>query len=91
MIFDAPADLDFEEDGTHVIEPIPQAKDPVKVADRAVQLASGKVTSVTGVIIDMPTESICVHGDRPNAPAVAKAVHERLIAEGYVISSAFTR
>jgi UPF0271 protein len=56
-----------------------------------VQLATGKVTSVTGVIIDMPTESICVHGDRPNAPEVAKAVHERLIAEGYVISSAFTR
>ena len=90
VIFDAPADLDFEEDGTHVIEPIPQAKDPDMVADRAVQLATGKVTSVTGVIIDMPTESICVHGDRPNAPAVAKAVHERLIAEGYVISSAFT-
>lgn len=91
VVFDAPADLDFEQDGTHVIEPIPQAKDPLKVADRAAQLAGGKVTSVSGVIIDMPTESICVHGDRPNAPAVAKAVHERLTAEGYTVTSAFAR
>lgn len=89
VVFDAPADLDFEQDGTHIIEAVPQAKDPHAVATRAVQLAEGRVPCITGEMIEMPTESICVHGDRPNAPIVARTVHERLTAEGIAVRSVF--
>jgi len=85
VIFDAPADLDYNDDGSHRIEPIPHAKDPDAVGRRAVELAHGTVTSFTGATINMPAESICVHGDRPNAVEVAKGVRLHLENAGVEI------
>lgn len=87
VVFDAPADLDYNEDGSHRIEPIPQAKDPDEVGRRAVELAHGRVTSVSGSTIVMPAESICVHGDRPNAVDVARGVRKHLSEAGVEIRS----
>jgi len=87
VVFDAPADLDYNEDGSHRIEPIPHAKDPAQVGARAVELALGRVTSISGGVIDMPAESICVHGDRPNAVEIAKAVRSQLQQAGVEITS----
>ena len=44
---DVPADLDYNEDGSHPIEPISQAKDPDEDGRRAVYLAHGRVPSVS--------------------------------------------
>ena len=90
VVFDAPADLDYNDDGSHRIEPVPQAKDPQKVAERAVELAGGTVTSYSGAVIDMPAESICVHGDRPNAVEIARQVRSHLEKAGVGISSMTT-
>lgn len=76
------ADLDFDDNGFNVIEPVPAAKDPEAVAARAILMAGGKVDTVTGATIPMPVTSLCIHGDRPNAVAVATAVRRRLEAEG---------
>ena len=66
--------------------------DAAEAAQRLITfLDTGRMPVIDGDPIKLAAQSICVHGDRPNAPAVAKAVHNRLIAEGYVISSAFTR
>ena len=80
------ADLDFDDYGINIVEPRPAAKDPQLVADRAVQMAHGSVTTTSGAVIAMPVESICIHGDRPNAVAVAAAVRARLHAAGFTVA-----
>jgi UPF0271 protein len=83
------ADLEFTDDGFNIIEPLPAAKDPEAVATRAVKMANGVVDTATGAEIPMPVKSICVHGDRPNAAAVARAVRARLEAEGIELRSLY--
>jgi len=89
VVLDAPADLDYDDDGINIIEPVPAAKDPAKVADRAMGLIEGYVITVSGKRVPLQPESICVHGDRPNAPAVARAVRDRLESSGIEIRSIF--
>ncbi|MYW90893.1 5-oxoprolinase subunit PxpA [Amycolatopsis rubida] len=82
------ADLGFDQDGINIVEPVPQAKAPATVADRALEMARGTVRTVEGTVIPMPVRSVCVHGDRPNAVTVAKAVRRRLEAAGFVVRAA---
>ncbi|MGW4338271.1 5-oxoprolinase subunit PxpA [Rhodococcus koreensis] len=85
------ADLDFDGDGINIVEPRPQVKDPAIVAARAVEMANGSVSTVAGRSIAMPVRSICVHGDRPNAVAIAAAVRKRLEDSGFTVRSPFTK
>jgi UPF0271 protein len=89
VVLDAPADLEFDDDGINIIEPVPAAKDPDAVADRAQGLIEGYVITVSGKRVPLQPESICVHGDRPNAPAVARAVRDRLEKLGIEVRSVF--
>ncbi|ONI87034.1 lactam utilization protein LamB [Actinosynnema sp. ALI-1.44] len=81
------ADLEFDQDGVNIVEPVPRAKDPEAVADRALDMARGSVRTVDGAVIPMPVRSVCVHGDRPNAVAIAAAVRRRLESAGFVLSA----
>lgn len=81
-------DLDFDDLGLNIIEPRPAAKDPERVADVAVAAARGHVVTTSGTRLAMGLRSICVHGDRPNAVAVAAAVHRRLTGAGIAIRPA---
>ena len=57
--------------------------DPEEIAARAVGLATrGRVMAIDGTEIDVPADSICVHGDSPKAPDIARAVRTRLAAVG---------
>jgi UPF0271 protein len=57
--------------------------DPAQVAERAVQLAvQGTVTADDGSLIEVSAESLCVHGDTPNATVIAAAVRGALIEAG---------
>lgn len=89
VVFDAAADLEYDENGRNIIEPVPAAKDPGLVAERALSLAHGNVQTVDGNTVPVPAETICVHGDRPNAPEVAAAVRARLDRAGVGVRSAF--
>lgn len=89
VVFDAAADLEYDESGRNIIEPVPAAKDPELVAERALSLAHGNVQTVAGNTVPVPAETICVHGDRPNAPQVAAAVRARLDRAGVGVRSAF--
>jgi UPF0271 protein len=84
------ADLSFDSAGRNIIEPIPGPKDPDVIAEQALRMANGNVLTVNGELIAMPVKSICVHGDRPNAVELARAVRKRLTESGYQIKSLFT-
>lgn len=72
------ADLDYDDNGHIIIEPNPEAKDPEACAQQTVDILNGGVTSVNGKALDVDADTICLHGDRPNAPEVAKTVRARL-------------
>jgi UPF0271 protein len=47
-------------------------------------LKEGLVRTVGGKDVRVAAETICVHSDTPGADVVAKAVHDRLVGEGYI-------
>lgn len=62
--------------------------DPAVVAARMARLASaGEIEAVDGSIVRLHAQSICVHGDSPGAVSIARAVRERLMADGITISA----
>ena len=61
--------------------------DPAEVARRAVQLAvEGTVTSADGGTVRLAPESLCVHGDNPQAVAVAAATRRALDVAGVPVA-----
>jgi 5-oxoprolinase (ATP-hydrolysing) subunit A len=75
------ADLDYDDDGHIIIEPEPVAKDPQVCAEQAAAILAGEVTSTSGKTVPVDADTICVHGDRPNAVAIAEAIRRRFSAE----------
>jgi 5-oxoprolinase (ATP-hydrolysing) subunit A len=71
------ADLEYDDDGRIIVEPDPQAKDPEAVAQQAVDLLEGHVTSNSGRHLEVEVDTICLHGDRPNAVEVCEAIVRR--------------
>ena len=64
-------DLDYDPDGRLILERVKQPRDPAETARRAVAFAEeGRV------------ESICIHGDGPNAVELAAAVRAALAEAG---------
>ncbi|MFI0470734.1 LamB/YcsF family protein [Saccharopolyspora sp. 5N102] len=82
VVREAFADLDYDESGHIIIEPDPRAKSPQRCADQAVAVLRGEVTSVAGTPIAVDADTICLHGDRPNAAEIAAAIRDRFAAEG---------
>lgn len=76
------ADLEYDDEGHIVIEPDPPAKDPRACADKAAGILRGSVTTRGGRRVEVDADTVCVHGDRPNAVEVATAVRDRIVAEG---------
>jgi UPF0271 protein len=64
--------------------------DPAQIAERVLSMVTtGSVTAVDGSAVAIEVESVCVHGDSPDAVTIAGAVRERLLAEGIELA-AFT-
>ena len=79
------ADRAYRADGSLVSRREPGAviTDPAAVADRALRLAqSGEVATVTGEVIHLRRDTICLHGDTPGAGDLAAAVRGRLEGAG---------
>jgi 5-oxoprolinase (ATP-hydrolysing) subunit A len=82
LVTEAFVDLDYDADGNLLIEPVKQARDPDQVAERALRVArERKVPTTAGTDLEVDSPTICLHGDAPNAPDVARAVKERLDGE----------
>jgi UPF0271 protein len=72
-------DLDYAADGSLVLERVKQLRDPETMGERAARLVTeGKVTTLDGTDLELEARSICVHGDAPNAPEIARAVRSSL-------------
>lgn len=75
-------DIRYDDDGGLILEPAVSPKDPAAVARRAVDIAHGFITTVSGKRLPVSADTICLHGDSPNAVEVARAVRGSLEAEG---------
>jgi UPF0271 protein len=61
--------------------------DVEEVSARAVRMArEGTVTAIDGSVLLVRPDSLCVHGDNPEAPAIVRAVRARLEAEGITVA-----
>lgn len=81
-VFEGYVDLEYRSDRTLIVEKEKAAPDPEVVADRVISIAQhGEVEAVDGTVVDIPAESICIHGDTPNAVEILEAIHERLESE----------
>ena len=62
--------------------------DPEQIAQRMLRLAQeGVIEAVDGSVVRIEADSICVHGDSPDAVAIARQQRARLEAEGIAIAS----
>lgn len=70
-------DLSYDDDGNWVLERTKKARSPEEVAERAVMVAVKKqITTISGKLISAEGDTICCHGDSPNAAEVVKKVKE---------------
>jgi UPF0271 protein len=76
-------DLDYDAGGRLVLERVKKLRDPDVMATRAVRLVTErKVVTVDDAALDLAADSICVHGDAPNASAIATAIRAALEGAG---------
>lgn len=71
-------------------EPGAVIQDAGLIAERAVRLAeTGEIVAADGTVIQTEAKSLCIHGDNPEAVAIARRVREALEAAGIAIRAAF--
>jgi UPF0271 protein len=78
-------DRGYRADGSLVPRGEPGAllHDPAHVADRALRLVrEGVVEAADGTLVRVEAASLCLHGDSPDAVAMARAVRAALDADG---------
>ncbi|MDJ1434522.1 5-oxoprolinase subunit PxpA [Halostagnicola sp. A-GB9-2] len=78
-VFEGYVDIDYREDRSLIVEKEVGDRDPELVAERFVSIATeGVVEAVTGEEISVPADSICIHGDNPNAVEILEEIHDRI-------------
>ncbi|MDT8285449.1 MAG: 5-oxoprolinase subunit PxpA [Thermovirgaceae bacterium] len=83
------ADRAYQADGSLVPRSRPGAviHDPGEAASRVVEMVTkGSVTAQDGSQVTLKPQSICLHGDTPEAVEIARQVREALEAAGVVIA-----
>jgi UPF0271 protein len=81
-------DLDYDASGKLVLERVKQFRDPDEMGEKTVRLVrDGKVVTIDGGDLELQVESVCVHGDAPNAPAIARAIRTALEQAGIELAS----
>jgi len=83
------ADRAYEDDGNLVSRRKQGAvlHDPAAIAERVVRMVQdGAVVSVTGKIIKMRTDTVCIHGDTKGAVEIARGVRRALKDNGIEVA-----
>jgi len=81
MVHEVFADRAYEDDGSLVSRRKPGAvlHDAAVIAQRVLRMVQdGAVVSVTGKVIKMRTQTVCIHGDTPGAVEIARSVRKTL-------------
>ncbi len=93
MVHEVFADRAYEDDGSLVSRRKQGAvlHDAKAIADRVVRMVEdGAVVSVTGKVIKMRTDTVCIHGDTPGAVEIARGVR-RALKDGGIDVAPFKR
>jgi UPF0271 protein len=86
MLHESYVDLDYNPDGSLILDRLRGARDPAVVAKNALSLVERQGRSaIDGSWLNLPTQSICLHGDMANAVDLARSVGEALIAAGHQV------
>ncbi len=83
------ADRAYHEDGSLVPRSEPGAviHDPAQATARAIRMVTrGEVEAITGKVVPLHIDTLCIHGDTPGAVAIAAALRAALEAESVVIA-----
>lgn len=83
------ADRAYREDGTLVPRSEPGAviHDPALATARAIRMVTrGEVEAITGKVVPLCIDTLCIHGDTPGAVAIAAALRAALEAEGVAVA-----
>jgi 5-oxoprolinase (ATP-hydrolysing) subunit A len=89
-VSEAFADRAYRADGSLLPRDQPGSvlHDPDEVAARVVDMArDGSVAAVDGGRIRVRADTICIHGDTPGAPALAKTIREALMSAGIAVAA----
>lgn len=84
------ADRGYRQDGSLVPRGEPGAivEDPEEAGRRAARMVcEGRVTTREGADIAVAVDTICLHGDNPEALAIARAVRAHLAAAGVTVAA----
>jgi UPF0271 protein len=84
------ADRAYSEDGSLVPRGAPGAviHDPALATARAIRMVTrGEVETITGKVIPLHINTLCIHGDTPGAVAIAAMLREALEVAGVVVAS----
>ena len=89
MVHEVFADRAYEDDGSLVSRRKAGAvlHDAKGIADRVVRMVQdGAVVSVTGKVIKMRTDTVCIHGDTPGAVEIARGLRNALKDAGIAVA-----
>src|SRR3984885_4113239 len=89
MVHEVFADRAYEDDGSLVSRRKPGAvlHDAAQIAQRVVRMVQdGAAVSVTGKIIRMRTDTVCIHGDTPGAVDIARGLRKALKDSGIEVT-----
>lgn len=90
VVAEAFADRAYQSDGTLVPRKQDGAvlHDSGQVGERMVQLVkTGTITAIDGSLVNIEAQSICLHGDNPEAVAMARSVKQHLADAGIALRS----
>lgn len=88
------ADRAYQPDGTLRSRRLPASvhEDPAVAAAQAVSIARDRrVMTSDGGALDIAADTICLHGDTPNAAAIARAVRAALTVAGLEVAASAPR
>jgi UPF0271 protein len=89
MVHEVFADRAYEDDGSLVSRRKPGAvlHDPKAIADRVLRMVEdGNVVSVSGKVIKMRMDTVCIHGDTPGAVEIARGIRQTLKNAGIQVA-----
>lgn len=89
FVSEAFPDRHYTDDGllTPRMQPLSVINNPIEVAERVKRMVcDGEVLSVSGKIIPVEFDSLCVHGDEPSAVMVGRAVRRAVEDAGAVVA-----
>ena len=89
VVREAFADRAYNPDGSLVNRRLPGSliSDPEKSVEQVIRLVKqGEIVAHDGTILKLEADTVCVHGDGPTAPAIARALKARLEEAGITVA-----